>query len=293
MVNPRQQRARARDAGRQAVASIRRRLAQRIVDQLRENDPEMLSGLLEIGVVSHDWIDQPGAVPMSDTAPIEVVERLLERTVERRPSLLATMGLSAIQVLASGGDEGDEAGMATRLTVAFTDLEDFTRFTATEGDEAASQLLAEHHRIIGPIVRSRGGRLVKRLGAGLLLTFPEPEAAVLACLELVASQPGPLRLRGGLHLGDVIVTRDDVIGHTVNVAARVAETADGGQVLATAPVWEAVAAELPGVSFGPPIARAFKGIDEDVVMRAVSPIPAGDGRAGDGRVGDGSGAVGL
>src|SRR5439155_20832638 len=133
-------------------------------------------------------------------------------------------GLSTIQVLSSTSEGDGGEGVATELTVAFTDLEGFTAYTANEGDEAASRLLAEHHREVGPIVRSRGGKVAKRLGDGLLLTFPEPAAAVIACVELVGAEPAPLRLRAGIHLGDVVVTRDDVIGHVVNVAARVAES---------------------------------------------------------------------
>ena len=51
-------------------------------------------------------------------------------------------------------------------------------------------LLAEHHRVIGPIVRSRGGKVVKRLGDGLMLSFPSPEAAVLAAIELLERGAG-------------------------------------------------------------------------------------------------------
>src|SRR5206468_6524996 len=149
-----------------------------------------------------------------------------------RPSLLARLGLSAVQILNTSDDDPDAhgAGTSDHLAVAFTDLEGFTTFTATKGDEAASLLLADHHRTIGPVVRSRGGKVVKRIGDGLLLTFPEPEAAVLACLELVEVAPEPLRMRAGVHVGDVVVMSDDVIGHVVNVAARVAETAEGGEV---------------------------------------------------------------
>ena len=167
----------------------------------------------------------PGDAPLSTATPVEVVERYLQGSVEKRPSLLASLGLTAIQVLSSGAEDDAGGASSEPLAVAFTDLENFTAFTSREGDEAASRLLAEHHRAVGPLVRSRGGRVAKRLGDGLLLTFPEPEAAVLACLELVGSNPEPLRLRAGVHMGDLVVTRDDVIGHVVNVAAHVTESA--------------------------------------------------------------------
>ena len=251
------------------MGAARQRLAQRVVDTLRARDPEFLAGLAEIGVVRRDWVDDPTQGPMTSSTPTEVVERLLERSVERRPSLLATLGLSAIQAL-SAGREDDQAGLATRLAVAFTDLEGFTSFTAAAGDEAASQLLAHHHLAVGPVVRSRGGRIVKRLGDGLLLTFPEPEAAVLACLELVEQQPAPLRLRAGVHLGDVVVTRDDIVGHVVNVAARVAEAAKGGEVLCSREVRDAVGPHLPKVVFGRGRRRSFKGVNETVVVSRAS-----------------------
>lgn len=254
----------AKETGRRVVASLRRSVAEKVVDALRSRDPELLESMVEIGVVRREWVEE-GAGPMATAAPMEVVERLLERSVERRPSLLANLGLSTIQVLSSSSDEGGAEGTpATRMTVVFTDLEGFTKFTADTGDDAASQLLAAHHRTVGPIVRSRGGRTVKRLGDGLLLTFPEPEAAVLACLELVGVQPQPLRLRAGMHVGDVVVTRDDVIGHVVNVAARVTESAKGGEVLVTTDVRQAVADGLPQVKFGRARRRSFKGLGDAI-----------------------------
>src|SRR4029077_4184184 len=119
--------------------------------------------------------------------PAEVVERVLERAAERRPSVLTSLGLSAVQLLSSSGARSvapGESGVPEPLAVMFTDLEGFTRFASRQGDEAAGELLQAHHRAVGPVIRSRGGRTVKRLGDGLLLTFPGPEAAVLAGLEL-------------------------------------------------------------------------------------------------------------
>jgi adenylate cyclase len=79
-----------------------------------------------------------------------------------------------------------------------------------------------------------------------------------------------LRLRAGLHFGEVITTRDDIIGHVVNVAARVAESAKGGQVIATVEVRDAIG-ELPGVTFTRPRRRSFKGVDEPIAVCRVDP----------------------
>lgn len=260
-----------RTAGREAVTSFRRGVAERLVRQLSSRDPSLLDNLIEVGVINRSWVEGTGgAGPMASSTPIEVVERLLERSVERQPSLLATLGLSAIQVLSAPGEDDGRDGTNVRLAVAFTDLEQFTTFTEREGDDAAALLLADHHRRVGPIVRSRGGRIVKRLGDGLLLTFPEPEAAVLACLELVSHQPKPLRLRAGVHIGEVVVTRDDLVGHVVNVAARVAESATGGEVLVTKAVQDVVQMSLPRLEFGKSRRRTYRGLDESITVAAVT-----------------------
>lgn len=248
----------AKRAGRKAIRDARRRLVNRALDSVHPRDREALGRLAAPG-------------PAGRSAQLRAVEELLERAVERHPSMLGTVGLSAIQALAEAAEEASEGvaiGSPTKLTVVFTDLEGFTEWTANEGDEAASRLLAEHHQVVAPIITGRGGRLVKRLGDGLLLTFPEVEAGVLTCLELVDRQPEPLRLRAGLHTGQVVVTRDDVIGHVVNLAARVAEVAEGMEVLATEDV--AAAVQLPNVRFGETRAERFKGIEEPISICSVS-----------------------
>ncbi len=164
--------------------------------------------------------------------------------------------------------EADGAGcVPVELTVAFTDLQDFTTYTEVEGDDAAGRLLHHHHRHSRTIVRSRGGHVIKRLGDGLMLTFPSPEAAVLACLEL--AEAAPLPLRAGIHDGTVLVTGDDVIGRVVNLAARVTAAADGGEVLVTDHVRRAVG-DLRGVAFRGPCSHSFKGIDVPVPVHLAS-----------------------
>ena len=167
--------------------------------------------------------------------------------------------MTAAHVLATPDEEreADVGGVPVEVTVAFTDLEGFTTYTETEGDDAASRLLIGHHRTSGSIVRSRGGRVLKWLGDGLMLTFPAPEPAVLACLEL--GEAAPLPLRAGIHRGTVLVTADDVVGRVVNVAARVAGSANGGQLVVTDQV-RTEAGELRGVTFDGPYLRNFKGI---------------------------------
>jgi adenylate cyclase len=253
---------RARDEGQGVVNALRRRLTEHAASLLNQH-PDFANGAAEIGLVDKSWLSDPTGHPIRTATSLDVVQRYLERSIENEPSLIASLGLNAIQLLAmENGDESRE-GQSRRTTIVFTDLEGFTRFTSRHGDEAARELLERHHRAVGPVIRSRGGRVVKKIGDGLLICFEAPEAAVLAAVEVGEADDSDLRLRAGIHHGDVMVVGNDVIGHAVNVAARVTDSAKGGEVLATTAVRSAVS-EMPGVTFGRARRRSFKGVAESV-----------------------------
>lgn len=257
-------RGRARDKGVEALEEVRRRLVQKAAALLRDH-PDLAGDAAEVGLVDRAWLDDPTNRPIRTAAPLDVVQRFLERSVEREPSIVATLGLNAIQLLTLDTEPGDVAAVSRDATVVFTDLEGFTAFTSRAGDAAARELLSDHHRAVGPIIRSRGGTLVKKLGDGLLITFAQPEAAVLAAIEIEEQHGSDLRLRAGIHTGAVMETGDDVIGATVNVAARVADSATGGEVLATTDVRAGVGA-ISGVAFGRARRRRFKGVEGSVLV---------------------------
>lgn len=245
-----------------------RRLLERKAAQVIRSDPEEANRALELGLIDRRWLEDPGNQPVSPSRPTEILEHFLTRSVERKPSLLSTIGLSAVQLLAAHGSSG--SGEAQLVTVAFTDLEGFTSFTDANGDEAAVELINAHHRTAGPIVRRWRGRVVKHLGDGLLCTFADPGEAIQATLELLADPPAPLRLRAGLHIGEAVVTRDDVVGHVVNIAARVTEAAKGDQVVVTKETADAAGA-IPGADLRRLRRRRLKGISTPMELYAVVP----------------------
>lgn len=261
----------ARDIGAQTVASLRRGLSERLADLIR-SDPDWAAQAAEVGLIDRAWLDDPSGRPFRTAPPIDMIQRFLERTSERRPSVVASMGLNTLQAISLVRVDADESAQPVEVVVMFTDLEGFTQYTTDHGDEAAAVMVAEHQRLVGPIVRSRGGRIVKRMGDGLMMSFPAPEAAVLAAVELVDAVDaiGPLRLRAGIHLGEAVVTRDDILGGAVNVAARITEEAGPGMVLASVVVREAIASgsgTLRGVSFGRARRRRLKGVEPLSVCR--------------------------
>ena len=84
-----------------------------------------------------------------------------------------------------------------------------------------------------------------------------------------ATTHAPIRVRIGLHVGEAINVHGDLFGHHVNMAARIADVASGGQVLASALVRELV--ETRGdISFGPPQAHVLKGVDGTHLLHEVA-----------------------
>ena len=263
----------AREAGAATFAALRRATARKAAELIR-SDPGDAATALEIGLVDQAWLDAPGERPISTSAPTDILRRFVERTVEQHPSKLSSLGLTAVQLLASGGagnGDGADGGTTKEMTVVFTDLEGFTAYTDANGDAAALALIREHQALASPVVRRWKGRIVKHLGDGLLCTFPRPQAGVGAALDLLATAPVPLRLRAGVHTGEAAETRTDVVGHVVNVAARICESAKGGQVLASAEVCAALGdGQLVGVRLGRPKARRMKGVKAPVRVCEVS-----------------------
>ena len=259
---------RARERGEGAIGALRRTLTARAAELIKVH-PDFARGAAEVGLVDRSWLEDPTNHPIRTATSLDVIQRFLERSIEREPSLIANLGLNAIQLLAMEAGDDDQGGQPLPMTIVFTDLEGFTEFTARNGDAAAREFLDRHHRAVGPVVRSRGGRTVKKLGDGLLLTFGAPEAAVLAALEMCETDHGALRLRAGVHHGEAVLLGDDLVGHDVNVAARVCDSAKGAQILATTAVRAAVG-DLPGVRFGRARRRSFKGVSESVSVCPVS-----------------------
>src|SRR5713101_7457360 len=118
-------------AGNHAKESLRKATAKQVARLIR-TDEEGASLALEMGLVDQAWLDNPGEVPITTKTSTEVLQRFLERAVERRPSRLSILGMSPLQLLGSGvrGTNGANEVVA----VMFTDLAGFTAFTDEYGD---------------------------------------------------------------------------------------------------------------------------------------------------------------
>jgi adenylate cyclase len=160
------------------------------------------------------------------------------------------------------------------VAILFTDLEGFSSWALEAGDDRSLELL----RSLGVTVETRvddyGGRIVKRLGDGIMAVFDDPAAAVEAVHEVMAAirdvrvdgyQP---RMRAGIHYGEPRRMGGDYLGVDVTVAARLCDMAHGGQVL----ISEEVCRHLDGdVEVVPRLVPLKKGTPDDLEVYAVVP----------------------
>jgi len=116
---------------------------------------------------------------------------------------------------------------------AFLDLTGYTRLTEERGDEAAAELGTNLTQLVQSVVGRRDGKAVKWLGDGVMFSFRDPVAAVLATVE-IGRRTGDVGLppaHAGIAVGPVIFQDGDYFGRTVNLAARLAGVAEPGQTL--------------------------------------------------------------
>jgi class 3 adenylate cyclase len=128
------------------------------------------------------------------------------------------------------------------MTILQCDVEGSTVLARKLGDEQWTDLLARYGRLSDLTITAHGGRVVDRVGDGLMATFPGPVAAIRAAQRLRGEAMDlSIRVRTGIHIGDVREDAGTLRGITVHVAARVMAEARGGEILVTETVKDIVA----------------------------------------------------
>lgn len=153
-------------------------------------------------------------------------------------------------------------GHLTTATVMFTDVVDSTVISREMGDREWSETISAHFSHVESIVNDEGGVQLKTLGDGAMYVFPSAVGAVRSAIsvqKLVESSDGGLALRIGLHTGDLISDNADVVGLTVNKAARIAALANARQVLVSSTTADIVGQDE--FVFDLPIQAELKGLD--------------------------------
>jgi len=151
------------------------------------------------------------------------------------------------------------------------DIKGFTARTSGQSREENQLLLQRFEKLVAPLTRLFGGKVVKSIGDAFLLTFRSPTDALHCAMaiqdwqaELNAQQPSSKRfeVRVAINVGEVRVKGGDVFGEPVNIASRLESLADGGEIFFSEAVYLVMnKSEIPSQELG---TRTLKGIPEAV-----------------------------
>jgi class 3 adenylate cyclase/pimeloyl-ACP methyl ester carboxylesterase len=146
-------------------------------------------------------------------------------------------------------------------TILFIDVVSSTERMSDVGDREWRNQLDALNSHVRRSVDGNGGRTVKWTGDGVLASFDGPGRAIIVARDLIAfARHLGLRIRAGVHTGEIELWNDDVTGLAVNIASRVCDVADAGQVLVTRTVKDLVVGS--GWQFSDHGERDLKGVRE-------------------------------
>lgn len=155
------------------------------------------------------------------------------------------------------------------VTILFTDVEGSTALATSTGDDVARESSRVHDETVRAQLTAHGGRQVKSLGDGFMLEFGSARRA-LACAVAIqqnlyrynASNPQrPVKLRVGVHTGDVSEEEGDLYGEAVNAAERITRKAKGGEIFLS-DVTRRLVRSIPGCEFRDRGRLSLKGFPE-------------------------------
>lgn len=143
-------------------------------------------------------------------------------------------------------------------TVLFTDIVGSTGLAAELGDREWRDLLERHDAAVRRQLSVHRGREVKTMGDGFLATFDGPARAIrCACAIRDEVHELGLRIRAGIHTGEVELIGDDLGGMAVNIGARIGALAEADEVLVSSTVRELVVGS--GLGFADRDTHTLKG----------------------------------
>ena len=192
--------------------------------------------------------------PPPSTSAERAVRRVLRtasRVREHGIAGLVQSTIEGVQTWASEDERADILNMAANdgtVTLFFSDIEGSTNLNDRLGDRTWVKVLAAHDRLLRGRVGKYRGQVVKSAGDGFMVAFRDAEAACRAALAIQRDLPrdptlrrhGRIRVRIGIHTGQVVARDGDYFGRNVAMAARVADLASGGEILASDAVREAL-----------------------------------------------------
>ena len=131
--------------------------------------------------------------------------------------------------------------------IMFTDIVGFTKIMGDDETTALS-ILENQQSLINPIVKDRKGTIIKKMGDGLLIEFPSTVEAVECATQMQDSIKSynksasnlEFHIRIGIHLGDIVILGDDILGDGVNIASRIEPLAEPGGICISQTVYDQI-----------------------------------------------------
>jgi class 3 adenylate cyclase len=178
-----------------------------------------------------------------------------------------TIEWSSARVVGVGPESAGERVLAT---VLFTDIVDSTATLERVGDGAWRELLLAHNARMREAINAFRGREIATTGDGFLVVFDSATRAVRCGIAMTrAVEPLGIRIRVGVHTGEVEFLAEEIRGVAVHAAARVLSLAGAGEVVVSGPTRDLV--EGSGLEFVDAGRHALKGLSgERQVYRVAS-----------------------
>lgn len=164
--------------------------------------------------------------------------------------------------------------------IMFTDIAGYTELMSKD-EQKALQILQKNREVQKPLIKKHEGEWLKEMGDGTLSSFTSAVKAVNCALEIQHSlkDEGDFKLRIGIHIGDVVISKSDIFGSGVNIASRIEPLAESGGICISERVYDDIL-NKPGIETAFIGEKKLKNVSRPIKVYALSghglPVPVLD-----------------
>ncbi len=229
------------------------------------------------------WFDEARGTGfcLIDAPDIQTAMRVHDEAHGHVAKDVIEVDLSAVEAFLGRVSDPAQTAASSHLTfdpalraIMFTDIVNSTAMTARLGDVRAVEMVRAHDALVRRALNDKGGREVKHTGDGIMASFDEVTAAVDCSRAIqqafdafnLASRE-KLRVRIGLDAGEPVADSNDLFGATVQMAARLCQSAEPNSIVVSEVVRGLVPDRINLVDLG---RRSLKGFADPVSAFEVS-----------------------